>query len=359
MALRQPLRHSLTRACLLPLAGEGQGEGELATPLHRPQLALRNRDLNNPTMTAPPVLALDRVSRDLAGRRVVRDLTLALAKGEVLGLLGVNGAGKSTTLRMIAGVLAPSAGMVRIDGEDLAEHAELARRRIGYLPEVPPLHTELTVTEFLAFCARLHGLAREADAAAGRAIERCGLGDVRRRLIGALSKGFRQRVGLAQAILHEPALIVLDEPASGLDPVQTLNLRALVRGLGADHAVVLSTHVLPDVLACCDRVAILHEGVLRHEGGLAGTASTGLHLRTAKPVRSGDWTALPVVAEASPATNDGMHWQIRLRDGASASAFAALIVERGFGLEELRAGSAALEETFMAIAAGGATAAAA
>ncbi len=309
-------------------------------------------------MTAP-VLALDHVSRDLAGRRVVRDVTLALAKGQVLGLLGVNGAGKSTTLRMIAGVLAPSAGTVRIDGEDLAEAPELARRRIGYLPEVPPLHGELTVTEFLAFCARLHGLARDADAAVVRAIDRCGLGDVRRRLIGALSKGFRQRVGLAQAILHEPALIVLDEPASGLDPVQTLNLRALVRGLGADHAVVLSTHVLPDVLACCDRVAILHEGALRHEGNLAESAHAGLHVRTARPVRTGDWLSLPLVAQAAPAADDGTHWQIRLRDGVAPSALAAAIIERGFGLEELRAGNAALEETFMAIAAGRATAVAA
>jgi ABC-2 type transport system ATP-binding protein len=310
-------------------------------------------------MTASPVLALDRVSRDLAGRRVVRDLTLALAKGEVLGLLGVNGAGKSTTLRMIAGVLAPTAGKVLIDGNDLGEAPELARRRIGYLPEVPPLHVELTVTEFLTFCARLHGLAREADAAVARAIDRCGLGDVRRRLIGALSKGFRQRVGLAQAILHEPALIVLDEPASGLDPVQTLNLRELVRGLGADHAVVLSTHVLPDVLACCDRVAILHEGVLRHEGSLAGSAITGVYVRTAKPLKTADLLSLPAVAEAAPAANDGMHWQIRLRDDASTAALAAAIVERGFGLEELRAGTAALEETFMAIAAGGASAVAA
>jgi ABC-2 type transport system ATP-binding protein len=304
-------------------------------------------------MSASPVLTLDRVSRDLAGRRVVRDLTLALTRGEVLGLLGVNGAGKSTTLRMIAGVLAPSAGTVRIDGEDLAEHPELARRHIGYLPEVPPLHGELSVTEFLAFCARLHGLARDADAAVVRAIERCGLGDVRRRLIGALSKGFRQRVGLAQAILHDPALIVLDEPASGLDPVQTLNLRELVRGLGADHAVVLSTHVLPDVLACCDRVAILHEGVLRHEGSLAQSASAGLYVRTAKAVKAGDWLALPIVAEAVPSVGDGRHWQIRLRDGATASLLAAALVERGFGVEELRAGNAALEETFMAIAAGG------
>ena len=296
-------------------------------------------------MTAPPVLALDRVSRDLAGRRVVRDLSLALAKGEVLGLLGVNGAGKSTTLRMIAGVLAPSAGTVRIDGEDLSEHAALARRRIGYLPEVPPLHAELTVAEFLAFCARLHGLAREADAAVARTIERCGLGDVRRRLIGALSKGFRQRVGLAQAILHEPA--------SGLDPVQAMNLRELVRGLGADHAVVLSTHVLPDVVACCDRVAILHEGELRHEGTLAADARSGdLRVRTERALSAGDFEPIAIVMAATPVAADARQWRVRLRDGTPASLLASALVERGFGLEELRAEGSALEETFLSIAAG-------
>ncbi|HEX5124945.1 MAG TPA: ABC transporter ATP-binding protein [Rhodanobacteraceae bacterium] len=300
-----------------------------------------------------PVLALDRVSRDLAGRRVVRDLTLALPKGEVLGLLGVNGAGKSTTLRMIAGVLAPSVGTVRIDGEDLAESPGLARRSIGYLPEVAPLHAELSVTEFLAFCARLHGVARGADGAVARAIERCGLGDVRRRLIGALSKGFRQRVGLAQAILHEPALIVLDEPASGLDPVQAMNLRELVRSLGADHAVVLSTHVLPDVVACCDRVAILHEGVLRHEGRLgADVDGSDLRVQTERPLSANDFEPIAIVMAATPTAGDARQWRVRLREGASPSALAKALVERGFGLEELRAEGSALEETFMAIAAG-------
>jgi ABC-2 type transport system ATP-binding protein len=310
--------------------------------------------------SAPPVLVLKNVSRVLAGRPVVRDLDLELAKGEVLGLLGVNGAGKSTTLRMIAGVLVPSAGAVRLGGEDLHERPELARRGIGYLPEVPPLHTELTVAEFLAFCARLHGLAGGAATAVDRAIERCGLGDVRRRLIGALSKGFRQRVGLAQAILHEPALIVLDEPASGLDPVQALKLRELVRGLGADHAVVLSTHVLPDVLACCDRVAILHEGVLRHEGRLAGSGSGGaLRVRVTRPLAASDWLALPPVAAATPFEGDAQQWRLRLREGFSSNALAAAIVEHGFGLEELRAENSALEEIFMAIASGSATAVAA
>ncbi|HJT97668.1 MAG TPA: ABC transporter ATP-binding protein [Rhodanobacteraceae bacterium] len=308
-------------------------------------------------MTAAPVLALDQVSRDLAGRRVVRDLDLSLAKGDVLGLLGVNGAGKSTTLRMIAGVLAPSAGTIRFEGRDLGEHPALARRGIGYLPEIPPLHGELTVGEYLAFAARLHGLAREAASAVDRAIERCGLGDVRRRLIGALSKGFRQRVGLAQAIVHDPALIVLDEPASGLDPVQALNLRALVRGLGADHAVVLSTHVLPDVVACCDRVAILHEGVLRHEGRLSPEMPAAMRVRVAKTLAIDDWHRLPEIAEAV-SIDDGSRWRIRLRDGVAASALAAVIVERGFGLEELRPENDAIEEIFLSIASGPASAAA-
>jgi ABC-2 type transport system ATP-binding protein len=303
------------------------------------------------------LLALDDVSRALAGRRVVRDLRLGLARGEVLGLLGVNGAGKSTTLRMIAGVLAPSSGTVRLDGKDIQENPELARRGIGYLPETPPLHPELTVTEFLTFCARLHGVA--AAASVERAIERCDLGDVRRRLIGALSKGFRQRVGLAQAIIHEPGLIVLDEPASGLDPVQAEKLRALIRGLRADHAVVLSTHVLSDVIACCDRVAILHEGVLRHEGTLASTAGVALRVRVTEALRADDLRALPIVASATPVAGDARQWQIQLRDGLGANALATALVERGFGLEELRAETSALEDIFMSIAAGDAAPAAA
>jgi ABC-2 type transport system ATP-binding protein len=219
---------------------------------------------------ADPVSALalrtDRISRTLAGRRVVDGLNLDVARGEVLGLLGVNGAGKSTTLRMIAGVLAPDAGRVLLAGRDLYEAPELARRGIGYLPERAPLHTELAVDEYLMFCARLHGLSRrDAAAAVDREIGRCDLGEVRRRLIGQLSKGFQQRVGIAQALLHAPAVVVLDEPASGLDPVQSLRMRELIRALRADHAVILSTHLLAEAEACCDRIAILHRGVLRHD----------------------------------------------------------------------------------------------
>lgn len=296
------------------------------------------------------VLELDQAGRRLAGRWVVRGLSLGVARGEVLGLLGVNGAGKSTTLRMTAGVLAPGAGTVRVDGEDLYERPDLARRRIGYLPEAPPLHAELTPLEFLRFCARLRGMPRSAQAAAvERAIERCGLGEVRRRPIAALSKGFRQRIGIAQAIVHEPALIVLDEPASGLDPVQAMNLRELVRGLGAEHAVVLSTHLLPDVPACCDRVAILHRGELRHLGLARPLDPTALRVGVAKVLGSDDWLALAPVAAVEPI--DASHWRVRLHPGTPVEALARAVVERGFGLLELGSDAAPLESTFLAIAA--------
>ena len=197
---------------------------------------------------------------------MVADLNLSLDRGSVLGLLGVNGAGKSTTLRMIVGLLAPSSGQVLIGGADLREEPAAARR-LGYLPEQAPLYAELRVEEYLAFCARLRGLRGAANKQAlDRVIERCGLGDVRRRLLGHLSKGFQQRAGIAQAIVHAPELIVLDEPASGLDPRQAVQIRALIRELGQEHAVILSTHLLPDVQACCERVAILHEGTLRYDG---------------------------------------------------------------------------------------------
>jgi ABC-2 type transport system ATP-binding protein len=299
---------------------------------------------------SPETLVLDHVSRRLAGRTVVHDLNLAVARGEVLGLLGVNGAGKTTTLRMMASVLAPSGGTVRLGGASLYERPELARRRIGYLPETPPLHQELTAEEFLAFCARLRGLPRNAVAAAvARTLERCELGEVRRRAMATLSKGFRQRVGLAQAIVHEPELIVLDEPASGLDPVQALKLRELIRGLGRDHAVVLSTHVLPDVSACCDRVAILHRGELRHCGPAVPNVADTLRVGVAKVAGVSDWEALAMVASAEAI--DAMHWRVHLRAGSSVETFAAAVVERGLGLIELRVETAPLESTFLAIAA--------
>ena len=223
--------------------------------------------MNAPKPASPPVLQLEAVVRRRAARPAVRDLSLSLQAGQVLGLLGVNGAGKSTTLAMIAGALTPDSGVIRLQGQDFLEHPELARQAIGWLPEGAPLWPELTVREHLEAHGRLRGLqGGDLNSARDAILERLDLGDLSRRLAGVLSQGQRQRLGLACALLHRPALLVLDEPANALDPVQVVALRGLLRELAANGtAIILSTHQLVEVTAVCDRVAILHEGTLRHD----------------------------------------------------------------------------------------------
>lgn len=198
----------------------------------------------------------------------MNNLSLRLQRGQVLGLLGVNGAGKSTTLSMIAGAMRPDSGSILLNGSDFLEQPELARQLIGWLPERAPLWPELTVSEHLDAHGRLRGLGGAALREARTAIiERLELQPLARRLAGVLSQGQRQRLGLACALLHRPALLVLDEPANALDPVQVAALRTLIREqAAAGTAVILSTHLLAEVTAVCDRVAILHEGTLRHDG---------------------------------------------------------------------------------------------
>lgn len=216
------------------------------------------------------ILQLDRVSRRRAGRAAVQDLSLSLQSGQVMGLLGVNGAGKSTTLSMIAGALRPDSGGIELNGEDFLEHPELARTQIGWLPERAPVWAELTVNEHLDAHGRLRGLHGAALRTARTAtIEQLELQPLACRLAGVLSQGQRQRLGLACALLHRPALLVLDEPANALDPVQVAALRQLIREQAASGtAVILSTHLLAEVTAVCDRVVILHEGTLRHDGAV-------------------------------------------------------------------------------------------
>jgi len=191
----------------------------------------------------------------------VQDLSFTAHPGEILGFLGPNGAGKTTTLRVITGFLPATSGTVRVCGFDVFEQSAEVRRRIGYLPENPPLYNDMMVVPYLRFAARIHGIERGGvGAAVDRVIETCGLNGVTGRLLGHLSKGFRQRVGLAQALIHDPEVLILDEPTNGLDPGQIRDMLNFIRSLGAKRTIVLSTHILSQVLSACQKVVIINDG---------------------------------------------------------------------------------------------------
>jgi ABC-2 type transport system ATP-binding protein len=195
--------------------------------------------------------------------RAVDGLTFGVEKGEVLGFLGPNGAGKTTTMKMLTCYLPPSSGTAEVFGHDILDEPMEVRKRIGYLPEKNPLYTDMDVSSFLELAARLKGVDRYRLApAVDTAVERCGLGEVSRRKIGNLSKGFQQRVGIAQAIVNDPELLILDEPTIGLDPRQIIDIRTLIKDLGRDRTVILSSHILPEVSEVCDRVIIINKGRL-------------------------------------------------------------------------------------------------
>ena len=221
-------------------------------------------------MPAPITLSAQHLTRFHGKHCVVRDVSLELHRGEVLGLLGHNGAGKSTTLQMLAGALMPGSGRVEVCDFDMAEQPELAKACLGYLPEQPPLYRDMRVDDFLLFAARLHRVpaARLADHLE-LAKQRCSLLDCGRRIIGTLSKGYQQRVGIAQAIIHQPAVVILDEPSSGLDPTQMRDIRNLIRELGDSSSVILSTHQMHEVESICDRAIILQDGNLIFSGSIS------------------------------------------------------------------------------------------
>ena len=219
--------------------------------------------------STPALLELEHVSRRLSGRPVLQDVSFSLRRDDVLGLLGVNGAGKSTTLAIIAGVLQPDAGSVRIEGDNAGDGDRTIRDRIGWVPESVPLWPELRVAEALDACGRLRGLPKPSrNAALARELSRLELENIAQRLCGQLSLGQKRRVGLAQALLHDPDLLVLDEPGNGLDPVQAAQLRELIGKLKPRRGIILSSHDLAEVEAICNRVVILHAGRVHHDGAL-------------------------------------------------------------------------------------------
>jgi len=208
----------------------------------------------------------------------IHDVSFTVARGEVLGFLGPNGAGKTTTMRILTGYMPASGGTITIDGFDVFENSLEVRKRIGYLPENPPLYTDMDVGGYLRFVARIKGIAKgDVDGATEKALDVCGLKHVRDRLTGHLSKGYRQRVGLAQALIHNPPVLVLDEPTIGLDPRQIIEIRSLIRELAGSRTVILSTHILPEVSQICEKVVILSGGKVVLEERI-GNLTQGLSL---------------------------------------------------------------------------------
>lgn len=303
-------------------------------------------------MSQKQLLEANGLSRHYGHYLAVADMNINLQQGEVLGLLGPNGAGKSTTMQMLTGNLAPSAGSISINGIDLLEQPKAAKRHLGYLPEQPPVYRDLSVDEYLRYSGRLHGLSRkELPEALERAKRRCGLEHVSKRLIGNLSKGYQQRVGIAQAIIHQPLVIILDEPTVGLDPIQIREIRQLIRELGNDHSVILSTHILPEVQAVCDRVQIIHQG----QTAFADTLE-GLEQRHAKAVLNLHFTQAPDkttleaidnVTRVETLANGAFRLEFSGELTAMGQNLAQMAVENHWGLYEISPEKVTLEHIFL------------
>lgn len=269
----------------------------------------------------------------------------------MLGFLGPNGAGKSTTMKMLTGNLAPSNGSVKICGIDIIENPKEAKALIGYLPEMRPLYKELTVDEYLTMAARLHRVSsKHVKKAVENAKERCGLGHMSKRLIENLSNGYQQRVGIAQAIIHSPMVVILDEPTVGLDPIQIRDIRALIREVGGEHSVIISTHILPEVEMVCDHVQIIDKGKLVFNGSIdvlkRQRVGNKLLIGLRNAPNAGDLLNISGVAEAETLPNGLI--RVRFEDGtAPAEAIVQTAVQQGWGLYQIAPDQTSLEDVFM------------
>jgi ABC-2 type transport system ATP-binding protein len=290
------------------------------------------------------------LTRLYGGRAAVSDVSFHLAKGQVLGFLGPNGAGKSTTMKMLTGNLAPSAGSVKICGVDMIEHPKEAKALIGYLPEMRPLYKEFTVDEYLTIAARLHRVSgKHIKKAVEIAKARCGLTHMSKRLIENLSNGYQQRVGIAQAIIHNPMVVILDEPTVGLDPIQIRDIRALIKEIGQEHSVIVSTHILPEVEMVCDHVQIIDKGKLVFNGGIdvlkRQRIGNKLLLGFKRTPTDSALLQIPGITEVEQV--DGMV-RVRFAEGqAPHEAIVEAAVKEGWGLYQIAPDQTSLEDVFV------------
>jgi len=300
---------------------------------------------------SPLLIEAKNLSRYYDQHCAVNDVSFSLAKGEVLGFLGPNGAGKTTTMQMLCGNLAPSAGEIDINGIDLLDQPRLAKQCLGYLPDTPPLYKELTVDEFLQYCARLHGISfREVSQAVNLAKDRCGLNDVASRLIVNLSKGYQQRVGIAQAILHTPEIIILDEPTVGLDPIQIREIRSLIKELGSEHGIILSTHILSEVQESCSHVQIINQGKLILKETISGL-NQRMNTSMIKVVTRStmDLSVFSNINSISQIENssDTSYLIHHANDSNPIEVIAEIIINAGWGLLELTPIKKTMEDIFI------------
>lgn len=304
------------------------------------------------------MITIKGVSKSFGGIRAVRDVSFEVGKGEVVGLLGANGAGKSTTIRMITGFVPPDQGAIAINGHDTLDESAAARRQTGYLPESAPAYAEMPVRDYLDYRARLYSVARRnRRSAVDEALNRCDLTDVGGRRVGQLSRGYRQRVGLAAAILHEPPVLILDEPTSALDPRQIRQIRQLIRQLATERAVLVSSHILPEVEQTCDRIIVMARGqvrlnarpkdlMARHMAAAPMVAQIHGDARAAQKAVA----ALPGVTSVLPSRAPDSTWSTLTIQGASTDGSLERSLATAlapFGLRELRRQTPSLERIFL------------
>lgn len=303
------------------------------------------------------MIEVEHLTKRYGAFTAIEDVSFSVPKGHVLGFIGPNGAGKTTTMRVLTGFLPATEGRAVVAGFDVFEDPVEVKRRVGYLPETPPLYRELTVGEYLRFCAELRDLPR-ADRLrrVGEVMERVGLRGWERRVLGTLSKGYRQRVGLAQALLHNPPVLILDEPTSGLDPAQNVGVRELIAGLAGDHTIILSTHILPEVEALCAQVVLINKGKIAAAGTMeavraqAAPAYYRVSLDAAGVEAAAVARAVGALAEVKVVQPEGEGLRVEAEPGVDPRpAIASMAVGRGWGVRGLERTIPTLEEAFLSI----------
>ena len=304
------------------------------------------------------MIEVDNLTKRYGRTTAVDGISFVVKKGEILGFLGPNGAGKTTTMRILTCYLPPTEGTARVAGYDVFAEPLEVKKRVGYIPETPPLYPDMDVDTFLDFCAKIKGVAKaQRRAKVDAAMEKCRVSDVRHTLIGRLSKGYRQRVGLAQAILNDPEVLILDEPTAGLDPKQIIETRDLIKGLGGEHTIILSTHILPEVSMTCGRVVIINKGKVVAEDTpenlthrLRGAGTLRLEVRGDTAALAEALRTVPGVTAVRPHDRSGGVSVIDVEASAGADVRAELaraVVQKGHDLLGLQQVGMSLEEIFL------------